>query len=62
MKKKDLSRSLKYLNAAMHASSHSQTHAGGNGKMLSRWEKRTYVPKWVVQKGFKKCVMGQELI
>lgn len=35
---------------------------GGNGEMLSRWEKRTYVPKWVVQKGFKKCVMGQELI
>lgn len=32
------------------------------GEMLSRWEKKTYVPKWVVQKGFKKCVIGQELI
>lgn len=45
-------------------SNHTVRHrdVGGSDEMLSRWGKRTYVPKWAVQKGFQKSVMGQDLI
>lgn len=50
------------MSLCMHPVIDLDIDAGGNAEVLSRWEKRTYVPKWVVQKGLKKCVVGQELI